>query len=87
MSKLAEECLVQVIDKMVQEIMPLLAGKPPCVQGAVLADLVSMHIVGHAPCLREKILQMHDKQVRDLIPVNEAILFGPDGHPDKKGLQ
>jgi hypothetical protein len=49
-------------------IRPLLAGRAPEVQGAVLGELVSLFIAGHHPQLRDEILEQHIKLVRDLIP-------------------
>jgi hypothetical protein len=34
-----------------------LKGYPPELQGAVLADLLSIWLAGHAPIVREEILQ------------------------------
>lgn len=62
------------VDHIVAQIMPLLAGNPPEVQGGVLGDLVAMFIAGHHPGLREEILTMHIALVRTLVPVNEGIL-------------
>jgi hypothetical protein len=69
------------IDSLVNRIKPLLAGKDPGVQGAVLADLLSMWIAGHPDFIREEMLTQHVDAVRALVPVNEKIMFGPAGHP------
>ena len=76
MSATKPEDLAPIVDK----IRPLLAGKPPELQGAVLADLVAMFIAGHAPPLRDEIFEMHVDLVRELIPVNEGLMF-PNGAP------
>jgi hypothetical protein len=61
------------------QIEPLLHGRGPELQGAVLADLLAMFIAGHHPGLREEILQMHIGAVRGLIPVCEAQIFEQHG--------
>jgi hypothetical protein len=56
----------------------LLAGKPSQVQGAALADLLATWLAGHivkddkreTDRMRERLLKMHVKTVRQLIPVN-----------------
>jgi len=66
-------------EHIVNAISPLLRGFPPEIQGAVLADLVSMWLAGHmgpgAPELREELLAGHIELVRELIPVNEKIIL------------
>lgn len=65
-------------------IRPILAGRSPEVQGAILCELLSMYLAGHSPMLREEILTMHFTAVRELIPVCERELFGEAGHPDRQ---
>jgi len=67
------------VDRIVETIRPLLAGKPPELQGAVLADLLAMFIAGHHPGLREEILTLHIAAVRELVPPNEAIIMDRRG--------
>ncbi|WP_234896357.1 hypothetical protein [Sinorhizobium meliloti] len=50
----------------------------------MLADLVATFIAGWSPNLRKKMLDALIANVGDLIPVNEMILFGPEGHPDRE---
>jgi hypothetical protein len=52
-------------------IRPLLAGRAPEVQGAVLGELVSLFIAGHHPDLRDAMLDEHIKLVRGLVPESE----------------
>ena len=67
---------VEQVRSLVREISPLLAGKPQQVQGAVLADLLSMWLAGHfeatnaakTTILRNDVLDMHIDMVRKLIP-------------------
>jgi hypothetical protein len=77
MSKQAAETALQIGER----VKPLLAGHPPEVQGAVLADLLAIWLVGHAPALREQMLALHIEMVRELIEPNEKIMFGDVGHP------
>jgi hypothetical protein len=68
-------------------IQPLLKGREPQLQGAVLADLLSIWLAGHAPQLREEILALHINSVRALIPVHEKQIFGEAGHPARREMQ
>src|SRR5262245_11196092 len=67
-------------------IAPRLAGRPPVIQSAVLADLTAMWLAGVQVCgtgsaaradlaaIREDLLAAHMDLVRDLIHPNEQIL-------------
>jgi hypothetical protein len=63
------------------EIKPLLAGKDPSVQGAVLAELLSLWLAGHPSLAREALIETHVDHVRLLIPLSEKILFRGGRHP------
>ena len=69
------------VERIAARIKPLLAGHPPEVQGAALADLLSLFIAGHHPAIRDEMLALHFQAVRDLIPVSEMEMF-PNGLPD-----
>jgi len=56
-------------------IKPLLAGHAPELQGAVLADLVSLFFAGHHPAMREEQIEIWIAAMRELIPHSEAELF------------
>ena len=58
-------------DALIHAIGPLLHGKGPDLQHAVLADLVSRWIVGHHPSVRAHLLTQHVRTVRDLIELEE----------------
>lgn len=73
-------------------LWPLLAGKPPAVQGAALADLLATWLAGHVsedPALTDKLravlLAEHIATVKKLIPINEpeptipTVIFDEDG--------
>lgn len=76
MTDVPDEMLV--VRKAVEKIAPILAGLPGPIQGAALADLLSMWLAGHTIAnsaamtdrLREEILQMHMEAVRELVPVS-----------------
>jgi hypothetical protein len=59
--------------QIVERIKPLLAGQPTLVQGAVLADLLSIWLAGHflmGNAAIESVLTSHIDAVRRLIPVS-----------------
>ena len=70
----------------VKEIRWVLAGRPAEVQSAILADLLAIYLAGHIvrgnPAatndLREKILAIHLGLVRELVPINAAMIHGPE---------
>lgn len=68
------------VNRVVEAIKPHLAGHPSEVQCVALADLLSIWLAGHSPESRESLLAAHIRNVRELIPVNEMIMFGPEGH-------
>lgn len=57
-----------------RKIAPLLAGNPPQIQGAVLAELLSLWLAGHHPDIREEVLQLHIMHMRPLIEPNAAAI-------------
>jgi len=57
------------VDRLEDQICPLLAGRHPALQGAVLACLVARWLAGHAPALRADILSAHLKALEDLVPL------------------
>jgi hypothetical protein len=66
---------------LVERIKPILAGHDPELQGAVLADLLAMWLVGHPPIVRESVLRIHIQFARDLVAPNEKLMFGDKGYP------
>lgn len=56
-------------------------GRHPSVQGAIIADMLATWLVGHAPPLREAVLDHTIELAKALLPINEAIIFMGDGHP------
>lgn len=70
---------VDEAEAIVASIKPMLAGRSAPVQGAVLADLLSLWIAGHHPKLRKEILAAHVATVINLVPYSEKEIFGPSG--------
>lgn len=75
---------VKKVLAIVERIKPLLAGHPPEMQGAVLANLLSIWLAGHAPQIREQVLAFHVEGARALIEASEHELFGDAGHPGRE---
>lgn len=73
---------VASVERIVGSISPLLAGQPPEVQGAALADLLATWLAGHirpgdpgeTDATRERLLASHVEQVRILVGINAAII-------------
>ena len=63
------------------KLQPMLKGREPGVQGAAIADLAAIWLAHWPPAAREELLQMHVGKIRELIEVNEKIIFGEKGHP------
>lgn len=76
--------------RLVELICPILAGHPPEVQSAVLADLLAMWIAGHFTPrtnedewvndqllaeMRDDLLVEHVKLVRDLVKPNQEMIL------------
>ena len=67
-------------ESIVARIRPLLSGRRPAVVGAALADLTAMWLTGHhvpgdradTAALREELLTMHARLVRDLVALQES---------------
>lgn len=77
--------LVDQVPPIVAEIKPILTGKHPAVQGAVLADLLATWLAGHPPVMREHMVSETIRTVLRLIPCNEMEIFGEAGHPNQDG--
>jgi hypothetical protein len=76
---------VTKVEELSARIRPMLAGNDPAIQSAVIADLLAMWIAGHHPELRDELFTQHIALVRRLVPVCEAQIFGPGGHPGRLG--
>lgn len=67
------------VRKLCSEIYPLMHGKHPSEQGAALADCLAMWLAGHPAELREILLDHHVKRVKELLPINVAIIDEASG--------
>lgn len=72
---------VNEVEEAVRSIVPILAGKDRAIQGAILADLTSIWIIGHrsqneaeTSQLREEIIATHIKYVWHFAEVNEKLI-------------
>jgi hypothetical protein len=71
------------VGEIVDQISPLLAGRGPEVQGAVLGELVATWLAGYQAieddvdidACREELLHHHVRLIRALIPIQEALLL------------
>ena len=66
---------------LVARMMPILAGNDPGTQGVALADLLAVWLVCHEPNMREEVLTNFLELMRDLLSVNEKLMFDDKGHP------
>jgi hypothetical protein len=67
-------------EALAHKIRRLLEGRGPEVQGAVLADLVSIFFASHHPALRAECVELWIRHMRELIPISEKQIF-PNGKP------
>ena len=57
-----------LVESLCRKIHPILAGQPPEIQGAVLAELLATYFAGFQDAgLRAMLLAHHDKFVREMI--------------------
>lgn len=69
-------------DALIEAIGPLLHGKGPDLQEAVLIDLVSKWVIGHHPSARASALTRHVQAVRDQIELKEEALSTRSRDPE-----
>lgn len=62
------------VERLVWRISRILRGQGREVQGAVVCDLASMWIAGHAPEDREAVLQHHLQGIRSLLEINARMV-------------
>lgn len=62
------------VERIVEQCRHELAGHPPEIQGAALADLLAIWLAGHPPPMREELLRVHIDMMCQLIPVNEEMI-------------
>jgi hypothetical protein len=66
----------RLADRISDKIKPFLAGHPPEVQGAVLADMLAIFLAGHigpgVDLLREQLISQHVATARELVANYDA---------------
>lgn len=80
------QALIDKCAELVAQIEPLLAGKGPAIQGAVLADLVATFFASHHPNIREGMLSRWIVTMQLMIPINEREIM-PHGWPKDGTVQ
>jgi hemerythrin len=76
---------IKQMQELFKEIGLLLHGRAPHIQGAVLADLLALWLAGHVirddrkatKAVRQEMLAMHMRKVRELIPENATAMGLP----------
>lgn len=58
----------------VKKIHPLMAGKRPEAQGAILADLIGTYLAGYPPHARNPVLATVLETAKNLIPITEKAM-------------
>jgi hypothetical protein len=76
--------LADKVMKLDSEIAAFLRGRGPHEIGAILGELVSRWLAGHAPQVRDQVWDKFQELVLDLTPIQEMIMFGGEGHPARK---
>lgn len=76
-----QEGNITTMEILVNKIKPILANNNLNVQGAVLADLFAIYLVGHIKDVRAKVLSLWLEVVRDLVAIYE------DENPPKKNSE
>lgn len=62
--------------KLAEEMKPLLAGRHPAVQGAVLAQLTAIWLAGHPADAREALLNNQVDTINTLVPLEDILRAG-----------
>ncbi len=70
------------VQEVIAAIKPLMAGRNPAIQGAILADLVSLWLAGHQvdDAAIDGLIELHVDTVRELLPVNRRLIAGLRRH-------
>jgi 2,3-bisphosphoglycerate-independent phosphoglycerate mutase len=79
--KMSADQQARLVDQMTARMKEMLSGFPPELQGAMLADLIAIWLVGHAPQIRQYLYREHAKMIWPLVNANEKIIFKGKGHP------
>lgn len=68
-------------------LKPIIGGREPMLQSAIVAELTALWLVGHADLMRAGLFIRHMELVRNILPSVELETFGAKGHPENEGLQ
>jgi hypothetical protein len=79
--KMSANQQARLVDQMTARMKEMLSGFPPEIQGAMLADLTAIWLVGHPPQIRHHLYCEHAIMIWPLVEANEKIIFGDAGHP------
>jgi hypothetical protein len=80
---MSDDQAARMVAQMTDRMKDMLAGFPPDVQGAILADLTAIWLAGHAPAIRRELYYEHARLIWPLVEANEKLIFGDKGHPAK----
>jgi hypothetical protein len=78
---MSDDQAARMVAQMTDRMKDMLAGFPPDVQGAILADLTAIWLAGHAPSIRDELYSEHVRLIWPLVEANEKLIFGNKGHP------
>jgi hypothetical protein len=70
----ASICAAHRVEILTEACSAMLAGNDPSVSGAVCCDLLAKYISGHNPKLRADAMRLAFQMVKDLTPINAAML-------------
>ena len=73
------------VEAMGRVIRPVLAGRHPVLQSAMLAELLAAWLCGMPDYARTGMLKAHIEGVEAMIPSVEKMLYGGFGHPENRG--
>lgn len=63
---------VEVQNYLTDKIVELLAHRPPCLRGSVLAEALAIYLGDNPPELRARLRELHLKAVDDFIELHDS---------------
>jgi hypothetical protein len=73
-------------EEILARLKPIIGGRAPELQSAIVAELTALWLVGHADLLRAGLFVRHMELIRNILPSVELEVFGAKGHPENEGL-
>lgn len=73
-------------EEILARLKPIIGGREPMLQSAIVAELTCLWLVGHADLLRAGLFVGHMDLIRKILPSVELEVFGAKGHPENEGL-